>query len=111
MEPLGWIHTQPTELPQLAPQDVITHAKIIDQNTTWDGEKAIIITCSFTPGSCTLTAYKITPQGFEWGRANANVEREQTHQGYKPSFYEKVPLLLSDRFLGTSANKMSLWLC
>lgn len=45
MEPLGWIHTQPNELPQLSPQDVTLHAKIMADNPTWDGEKTIIITC------------------------------------------------------------------
>jgi pre-mRNA-processing factor 8 len=62
MEPLGWIHTQPNELPQLSPQDITTHAKIMADNSSWDGEKTIIITCSFTPGSCSLTAYKLTPR-------------------------------------------------
>ena len=28
MEPLGWMHTQPNELPQLSPQDITTHAKV-----------------------------------------------------------------------------------
>jgi pre-mRNA-processing factor 8 len=71
MEPLGWIHTQPNELPQLAPQDVTTHARIMADNTTWDGEKTIVVTCSFTPGSCSLAAYKLTPSGYA-GRAMAN---------------------------------------
>jgi pre-mRNA-processing factor 8 len=62
MEPLGWIHTQPNELPQLSPQDITTHAKVMADNSSWDGEKTIIITCSFTPGSCSLTAYKLTPR-------------------------------------------------
>lgn len=62
VEPLGWIHTQPNELPQLSPQDITTHAKIMAENSSWDGEKTIIITCSFTPGSCSLTAYKLTPR-------------------------------------------------
>lgn len=44
MEPLGWIHTQPNELPQLSPQDVTTHAKIMADNPMWDGEKTVIIT-------------------------------------------------------------------
>jgi len=98
MEPLGWIHTQPNELPQLSPQDVITHSRIMADNKTWDGERTIVITCSFTPGSCSLTAYKLTANGFEWGRQNK--DHTQNYQGYQPSFYEKVPLLLSDRFLG-----------
>ena len=106
MEPLGWIHTQPNELPQLSPQDVTTHAKIIvdqSQNSNaneiiWDGEKTIIITCSFTPGSCSLTAYKLTPSGIEWGKQNT--DKGNNPKGYLPSHYEKVQMLLSDRFLG-----------
>ena len=41
MEPLGWIHTQPHELPQLSPQDVTMHAKVMADNPSWDGEKTI----------------------------------------------------------------------
>jgi len=63
MEPLGWIHTQPNESPQLAPQDLILHSRMLQDNKSWDPEKAIIITCSFTPGSCSLTAYRATPAG------------------------------------------------
>ena len=47
MEPLGWIHTQPNELPQLSPQDISTHAKIMADNPVWDGEKTIVITCRY----------------------------------------------------------------
>eukprot|EP01041_Mallomonas_annulata_P005280 gene5280-10566_t len=99
LEPLGWLHTQPNELPQLSPQDVISHAKIMADNKTWDGERTVILTCSFTPGSCSLTAYKLTPQGFEWGRQNRDVAAGAA-QGYAPSHYERVQMLLSDRFLG-----------
>ncbi|KAJ8461749.1 hypothetical protein OPV22_034675 [Ensete ventricosum] len=61
LEPLGWMHTPPNELPQLSPQDVTAHSRILENNKQWDGEKCIILTCSFTPGSCSLTAYKLTP--------------------------------------------------
>jgi pre-mRNA-processing factor 8 len=98
MEPLGWIHTQPNELPQLSPQDVSIHSKIMSDNMAWDGEKTIVITCSFTPGSVSLTAYKLTPAGFEWGKQNA--DKSNNPKGYLPSHYEKVQMLLSDRFLG-----------
>jgi pre-mRNA-processing factor 8 len=98
MEPLGWLHTQPNELPQLAPQDVTQHAGIMADNKSWDGEKTIIITCSFTPGSCSLTAYKLTPAGYEWGRNNR--DSGPNPQGYSPNHYEKVQMLLSDQFLG-----------
>lgn len=98
LEPLGWIHTQPNELPQLSPQDITTHARISADNPSWDNEKTIIITCSFTPGSCSMTAYKLTPSGFEWGRQNKDTGNNP--RGYLPSHYEKVQMLLSDRFLG-----------
>jgi len=98
LEPLGWIHTQPNELPQLSPQDICTHAHVMAEHSTWDGEKTVIITCSFTPGSCSLTAYKLTPSGFEWGRNNT--DKSNNPKGYLPSHYEKVQMLLSDRFLG-----------
>jgi pre-mRNA-processing factor 8 len=98
LEPLGWIHTQPTELPQLASQDIAIHSKFLSENENWDGEKSIIMTCSFTPGSCTLTAYKLTPSGFEWGKTNRDNPMNVT--GYSPSFYEKVQMLLTDKFLG-----------
>ncbi|KAL1925735.1 uncharacterized protein VTP21DRAFT_618 [Calcarisporiella thermophila] len=98
MEPLGWVHTQPNELPQLSPIDVTTHAKIMAENKSWDGEKTVVITCAFTPGSCSLTAYKLTPAGFEWGRKNKDTGANPA--GYSPSMYERVQLLLSDRFMG-----------
>lgn len=116
MEPLGWIHTQPNELPQLSPQDVTTHAKVMNEHASWDGEKTIIITCSFTPGSVSLTAYKLTPTGYDWGRSNTDKGNNPKGRisilnispciflfffvGYAPSHYEKVQMLLSDRFLG-----------
>lgn len=53
---------------------------------------------SFTPGSCTLTAYKLTPSGYEWGRQNT--DKGNNPKGYLPSHYERVQMLLSDRFLG-----------
>lgn len=98
LEPLGWLHTQPNELPQMSPQDVTAHAKLLEANKTWDGERCILVTCSFTPGSCSLTAYKLTPQGYEWGRQNK--DNSANPHGYLPTHYEKVQMLLSDRFMG-----------
>eukprot|EP00199_Chlamydomonas_sp_CCMP681_P000039 CAMPEP_0119105026 /NCGR_PEP_ID=MMETSP1180-20130426/3084_1 /TAXON_ID=3052 ORGANISM="Chlamydomonas cf sp, Strain CCMP681" /NCGR_SAMPLE_ID=MMETSP1180 /ASSEMBLY_ACC=CAM_ASM_000741 /LENGTH=1353 /DNA_ID=CAMNT_0007089951 /DNA_START=3 /DNA_END=4064 /DNA_ORIENTATION=+ len=98
LEPLGWLHTQPNELPQMAPQDVTSHAKALEKHKAWDGERCIVVTCSFTPGSCSLTGYKLTPSGYEWGRSNKDTSANP--QGYSPGHYEKVQLLLSDRFMG-----------
>lgn len=67
-------------------------------NKEWDGERTVVITCSFTPGSCSLTAYKLTPSGYEWGRNNK--DPSSNPPGYLPTHYEKVQMLLSDRFYG-----------
>ena len=101
LEPLGWIHTQPNEgrqVSQLPPQDVTIHAQTMTDNKSWSGDKTIVITCSFTPGSCFLTAYKLTPDGFEWGRQNTDLKPNPP--GYAPTHFEKVQMLLSGRFMG-----------
>lgn len=107
LEPLGWIHTQPQELMNMSPHDVSSHARLLAQNKSWDGEKTITMTCSFTPGSCSLSAYKLTPSGFEWGRNN--MDTSNNPQGYLPTFAEKVQILLSDRFLGYFMVPTEVW--
>ncbi|KOB73267.1 Pre-mRNA-processing-splicing factor 8 [Operophtera brumata] len=92
----GYTYILPKNL--LKKFDITTHAKIMSENPAWDGEKTIVITCSFTPGSCSLTAYKLTPSGYEWGAKNT--DRGNNPKGYLPSHYERVQMLLSDRFLG-----------
>lgn len=74
------------------------HAKFLEMFKEWDGERCILITCSFTPGSCSLTAYKLTPGGYEWGRQNKDITGNP--QGYLPTHYERAQMLLSDRFMG-----------
>ena len=64
----------------------------------YEHELYLLTLSSFTPGSCSLTAYKLTPSGYEWGRNNRDTGNNP--HGYLPSHYEKVQMLLSDRFLG-----------
>merc|ERR1712072_837878 len=40
-----------------------------------------------------LMAYKLTQSGYEWGKSKSS-------EGSSPQHYEKVQILLSDRFLG-----------
>eukprot|EP01062_Namystynia_karyoxenos_P058492 TRINITY_DN50017_c0_g1_i1.p1 TRINITY_DN50017_c0_g1~~TRINITY_DN50017_c0_g1_i1.p1 ORF type:complete len:2366 (+),score=967.90 TRINITY_DN50017_c0_g1_i1:106-7098(+) len=101
MEPVGWLHTQPNELPQLPPQDVLAHCRLLAENRDWDAEKSVVVTTSFTPGSVTLTAYKLTRTGVEWGdKVVKESGGAHTSQGYMPTHYEKVQMLLSERFMG-----------
>jgi pre-mRNA-processing factor 8 len=68
LEPLGWIHTQPNETPVLPPADCILMARFIADVKSWSLDRCVTITCSFTPGSCSLTAYKLTQPGLDWGK-------------------------------------------
>jgi pre-mRNA-processing factor 8 len=97
MEPLGWIHTQPNELPQLSSLDIITHAGIMEKHEVWDGEKTVVMTVSFTPGSCALAAYKLTPAGFQWA---TNKDKTDNHLDFQPTYYQKVQMLLTDKYFG-----------
>jgi pre-mRNA-processing factor 8 len=98
LTPLGLIHTQPQELNQLGALDVILMSKVLESVKSWNGERTIAMTCSFTPGSCTLSSYKVLPSGFKWGVAR----RLETPDlaGYLPSMFQRTQMLLSDRFLG-----------
>lgn len=112
LEPLGWIHTQPNELPVLAPQDCAFHARRVaggGSDWGWDVASAVTLTVAFTPGSCSLTAYRLTPAGVQWGRAakpesaagaGAGGSAMVNPAGYAPGHFAKVQTLLSDRFLG-----------
>lgn len=99
LEPLGWLHTQPHESVQMAPGDVAAHAKMLENFSSWDGERCIVMTVAFTPGSVSLTAFKLTPQGYEWGREHTDAATNPG-SGFTPACYEKVQMLLSDRFMG-----------
>ncbi|KAJ1028734.1 hypothetical protein NDA16_001899 [Ustilago loliicola] len=103
LEPLGWIKTSSIDLPHLPPQDVAQHARTMAKHTSW-GASIICITCAFTPGSVSLSAYSLTVAGFEWGRKATDTE---IAAGGGPSFnagtmMDRVQLLLSDRILGTT---------
>ena len=112
LEPLGWMHTQPQELPSLAPGDACQTAKMLESLPAWDGERCVCLTVSFTPGSCSLAAYRLTPTGFEWGRAQrdpaaaAAAAAAAGASANAPGAYrasqcvERAQLLLSDRFSG-----------
>ena len=107
LEPLGWIHTQPNEIIQngvqvLPAPDVVTHASIInDHPNAWTGENEIILTTSFTQGSCSLTAYRVTDHGLKWGQKSRNIAGGVANaQDYSTNCFEKVQMLLSDRFKG-----------
>ena len=96
LEPLGWIHTQPEEKNMMTMQDSITHGKFLE-NSTWGADRTIVLTVAFTPGSISLTAYRITPAGYEWVRTK---ETNPNPASYNSSFYEKAQLILTSNFLG-----------
>ncbi len=108
LEPLGWIHTQQpsVDVKVCSPNDVAMHARVMSEHKEWDGEKTVVVVCNFTPGSCTLNSFKLTPEGYEWGRkAKMNTNAADSEMmldttGFSTTFYEPVQMLLSEKFMG-----------
>ncbi|KAG5990421.1 Pre-mRNA-splicing factor spp42 [Claviceps spartinae] len=100
MEPLGVIHTMSgNELPYMTAADVTGHAKLLDAHDQWDKTNTVTVSVSFTPGSVSLSAWGLTPQGYKWGAENRDMQSDQP-QGFTTTMGEKRKLLLSPRFRG-----------
>jgi pre-mRNA-processing factor 8 len=56
----------------------------------------MILNVAFTPGSLSLTAYRLNLSGYEFLKTNPN----PPPSAFTPAHYEKMQLLLSERFLG-----------
>ena len=100
MEPLGIIHTMSgNEPPYMTAADTTQHARLMAAHSSWD-KKTITMTVSFTPGSVSLAAWALTPQGYKWGSENKDLSSEMP-QGFSTSgMGEKCQLLLSDKIRG-----------
>ena len=105
LEPLGVLHTLPSELPELPPQDVVAHARLAEYG--WAAEGLVTLTCAFTPGSCSLAAHAVTAEGIAWGAeklegpgADLAATGGGDYSGFQDNFTRRVQMLLSDRFLG-----------
>ncbi|OAQ97547.1 hypothetical protein LLEC1_01124 [Akanthomyces lecanii] len=100
MEPLGVIHTASgSELPYMAAADVTEHSKLLDAHSEWDKTNTVTVSVAFTPGSVSLSAWGLTPQGYQWGAENRDLQSDQP-QGFTTTMGEKRKLLLSPRFRG-----------
>ena len=99
MEPLGIIHTVSGNEPSyLTAMDVTQHSRLMNAHPSWD-KKTVTMTVSFTPGSVSLAAWALTPQGYKWGAENKDTNSDQP-QGFSTSMGEKCQLLLSDKIRG-----------
>ncbi|KAL8673413.1 MAG: hypothetical protein Q9168_002156 [Polycauliona sp. 1 TL-2023] len=100
MEPLGVIHTMSgNEPPYMTAADTTQHARLMSAHPSWD-KKTVTMTVAFTPGSVSLAAWALTPQGYKWGADNKDLGSEHP-QGFSTSgMGEKCQLLLSDKIRG-----------
>ncbi|KAF2465352.1 pre-mRNA processing splicing factor 8 [Lindgomyces ingoldianus] len=99
LEPLGLIHTvSGNEPPYMQASDVTQHAKLMQAHSSWD-RKTVSMTVSFTPGSVSLAAWGLTPNGYKWGAENRDTLSDNP-AGFSTSFGEKCQLLLSDKIRG-----------
>ncbi|EEQ33074.1 mRNA splicing protein PRP8 [Microsporum canis CBS 113480] len=99
LEPLGIIHTLSGNEPTyMTAMDVTQHSRLMNAHSSWD-KKTVTMTVSFTPGSVSLSAWALTPQGYKWGAENKDTTSDQP-QGFSTSMGDKCQLLLSDRIRG-----------
>ncbi|KAL5343315.1 pre-mRNA processing splicing factor 8 [Aspergillus crustosus] len=99
LEPLGVIHTiSGNEPPYMTAQDVTQHSRLMNAHSSWD-KKTVTMAVSFTPGSVSLAAWGLTPQGYKWGAENRDTTSDQP-QGFSTSMGEKCQLLLSEKIRG-----------
>ncbi|KAL1866172.1 pre-mRNA-splicing factor 8 [Diaporthe australafricana] len=100
LEPLGLIHTMSgNELPYMSAADVTEHAKLRDAHSEWQDSPTLTVSVSFTPGSVSLSAWALSPQGYKWGVDNKDLQSDQP-QGFTTTMGEKRKLLLSPRYRG-----------
>ena len=100
LEPLGIIHTVAgNEPPYMTAADVTHHARLMSSHATWD-KKTVTMTVSFTPGSVSLAAWALTPQGYKWGSENKDLGSDMPSGFSTSGMGEKTQLLLSDRIRG-----------
>jgi pre-mRNA-processing factor 8 len=103
LEPLGWMQTLPNEPRALTLPSLALQSKLLLEREDWDSDRSAVITCAFTPGSCSLSAYKLTAAGFERGRDL--IESGSVHTSMPPTpclvnEFERTQLLVTDRFSG-----------
>lgn len=100
LEPLGIIHTVSGNEPSyMTAADTTQHARLMSAHPSWD-KKTITLTVSFTPGSVSLAAWALTPQGYKWGSENKDLSSEMPQGFSTAGMGEKCQLLLSDKIRG-----------
>lgn len=100
LEPLGIIHTVAGNEPSyMTAADVTHHARLMSSHSSWD-KKTVTMTVSFTPGSVSLAAWALTPQGYKWGAENRDMGSDMPSGFSTSGMGEKTQLLLSDKIRG-----------
>lgn len=95
-ELFGWIHTSAEEKHQLTIAEGLMQTKFLNENPSFTTDKHIILNVAFTPGSLSLSAYRLNLNGYEFLKANPN----PNPGAFTNAFYDKAQLLLSEKFMG-----------
>lgn len=94
LELLGWIHSQSNEAVFLSAMDVAAQASFAQ------GPEFILLVVAYTPGSVSLSAFELLPEGYAWGKNVEITDLGPSPVGFSPQFSKKSQLLLSDRIAG-----------
>ncbi|ODV93721.1 hypothetical protein PACTADRAFT_77234 [Pachysolen tannophilus NRRL Y-2460] len=99
LEPLGWLHTQASDSTAMSPVEINTQVRIQNDNKDKLDPNSITLTVAFTPGSVSLAAYCLSPEGFAWGVDNKDLI-SSAPPGFSSNFGKKAQLLISERITG-----------
>ncbi|EKX72952.1 pre-mRNA splicing factor prp8 family member protein [Theileria equi strain WA] len=86
LTPVGWLFTRPSE-GEIPVQALENHSRMMN-DFGWD-TNALLTTCTFTPGSCAIAAYKLLSMDIPKGE-DANTS----------SLLDQVQVLVSETFMG-----------
>jgi pre-mRNA-processing factor 8 len=87
--------------------EVMKQAKLLSQQSGWDARTSIVLAVNFTPGSCSVSAHRLTNSGLDWA-LDSSLTHSPAH--LTSHYYDKVQVLLSDRFMGFfMAPDTGLW--
>ena len=81
----------------------LMHGKLLENRQNWKSQESVIAKCTLSQGSCSLSVFKLTPEGLKWAKtAKAHQDNPSENiEDYSTKNHESVQIILSDKFHGS----------
>ncbi|KAK6589199.1 JAB PAD domain [Cryptosporidium xiaoi] len=101
LEFIGLIRTSVQEDFLMSSTDLNYLTGILNNNPGVTNNDLVLINCTFTPGSTTLSGYKVNQEGIDWSEKNPSTGLNYDGKQMDLSkFYDEVKIVLSETFQG-----------